>query len=67
MKESFTDDGFFKTGDVVTKDKDGYFIILGRTENLYFSCIIMLQNLSSSDDIVELDLSIFPIVILSSE
>ncbi|XP_058728952.1 probable CoA ligase CCL8 [Vicia villosa] len=30
MKESFTDDGFFKTGDVVTTDKDGYFIILGR-------------------------------------
>ncbi|KEH28755.1 fatty acyl-CoA synthetase family protein [Medicago truncatula] len=30
-KESFTDDGFFKTGDAVTTDKDGYFIILGRT------------------------------------
>ncbi|XP_073226423.1 probable CoA ligase CCL8 [Cicer arietinum] len=30
-KESFTDDGFFKTGDTVTTDKDGYFIILGRT------------------------------------
>ncbi|CAL5210652.1 unnamed protein product [Lathyrus oleraceus] len=29
-KESFTDDGFFKTGDAVTTDKDGYFIILGR-------------------------------------
>lgn len=31
-KESFTDDGFFKTGDAVTTDKDGYFIILGRKE-----------------------------------
>ncbi|KAK7349190.1 hypothetical protein VNO77_06359 [Canavalia gladiata] len=30
-KESFTDDGFFKTGDAVTTDKDGYYIILGRT------------------------------------
>ncbi|KAK2432522.1 AMP-dependent synthetase and ligase family protein [Trifolium repens] len=29
-KDSFTDDGFFKTGDAVTTDKDGYFIILGR-------------------------------------
>ncbi|CAJ2656215.1 probable CoA ligase CCL8 [Trifolium pratense] len=29
-KESFTDDGYFKTGDAVTTDKDGYFIILGR-------------------------------------
>ncbi|KAK9690238.1 hypothetical protein RND81_09G114800 [Saponaria officinalis] len=28
---SFTDDGFFKTGDAVTTDEDGYFIILGRT------------------------------------
>ncbi|XLR42901.1 hypothetical protein HN51_026928 [Arachis hypogaea] len=30
-KESFTEDGFFKTGDAVTTDKDGYYIILGRT------------------------------------
>ncbi|XP_020226372.1 malonate--CoA ligase isoform X1 [Cajanus cajan] len=30
-KESFTDDGFFKTGDAVTTDEDGYYIILGRT------------------------------------
>ncbi|WVZ21892.1 hypothetical protein V8G54_000436 [Vigna mungo] len=30
-KESFTDDGFFKTGDAVTIDEDGYYIILGRT------------------------------------
>ncbi|KAK3165512.1 hypothetical protein QOZ80_1AG0034080 [Eleusine coracana subsp. coracana] len=29
--ESFVDGGFFKTGDTVTVDKDGYFIILGRT------------------------------------
>ncbi|KAK7389560.1 hypothetical protein VNO78_24705 [Psophocarpus tetragonolobus] len=30
-KESFTDDGFFKTGDAVTTDEDGYYVILGRT------------------------------------
>ncbi|MED6112640.1 putative CoA ligase ccl8 [Stylosanthes scabra] len=30
-KESFTEDGFFKTGDAVTTDEDGYYIILGRT------------------------------------
>ena len=29
-EESFIDGGFFKTGDTVTLDKDGYFIILGR-------------------------------------
>ncbi|XP_062206947.1 probable CoA ligase CCL8 isoform X2 [Phragmites australis] len=29
--ESFIDGGFFKTGDTVTIDEDGYFIILGRT------------------------------------
>ncbi|KAJ8539289.1 hypothetical protein K7X08_013541 [Anisodus acutangulus] len=30
-KQSFTDDGYFKTGDTVTVDEDGYYIILGRT------------------------------------
>ncbi|KAM7254659.1 hypothetical protein ACFE04_004039 [Oxalis oulophora] len=30
-KDSFTDDGFFKTGDCVRTDEDGYYIILGRT------------------------------------
>ncbi|XP_064951975.1 probable CoA ligase CCL8 isoform X1 [Musa acuminata AAA Group] len=30
-EESFTDDGFFKTGDTVTTDEDGYYVILGRT------------------------------------
>lgn len=30
-KESFTDDGFFKTGDAARVDEDGYYIILGRT------------------------------------
>ncbi|KAM0938566.1 putative oxalate--CoA ligase [Dioscorea sansibarensis] len=29
--ESFIDGGFFKTGDTVTVDEDGYYIILGRT------------------------------------
>jgi len=28
--ESFIDGGFFKTGDTVTLDEEGYFIILGR-------------------------------------
>lgn len=30
-KESFIEDGFFKTGDAVKVDADGYYIILGRT------------------------------------
>ncbi|PON58622.1 2,3-dihydroxybenzoate-AMP ligase [Parasponia andersonii] len=30
-KASFTDDGFFKTGDAGKADEDGYYIILGRT------------------------------------
>ncbi|XVF24961.1 hypothetical protein REPUB_Repub13aG0172500 [Reevesia pubescens] len=30
-KESFTDDGFFKTGDAGRVDEDGYYVILGRT------------------------------------
>ncbi|KAG8643411.1 probable CoA ligase CCL8 isoform X2 [Manihot esculenta] len=29
--ESFTDDGFFKTGDAGKIDEDGYYVILGRT------------------------------------
>ncbi|CAK7356715.1 unnamed protein product [Dovyalis caffra] len=30
-KDSFTDDGFFRTGDAVKIDEDGYYVILGRT------------------------------------
>ncbi|KAL2462640.1 Malonate--CoA ligase [Forsythia ovata] len=30
-KESFIDDGFFKTGDSARMDEDGYYVILGRT------------------------------------
>ncbi|RID63535.1 hypothetical protein BRARA_E02536 [Brassica rapa] len=30
-KESFTEDGYFKTGDAGRVDEDGYFVILGRT------------------------------------
>lgn len=29
-KESFTEDGFFKTGDAVRLDGDGYYVIMGR-------------------------------------
>ncbi|KAH9304262.1 hypothetical protein KI387_008666, partial [Taxus chinensis] len=30
-KESFGDDGYFRTGDTAMLDEDGYFVILGRT------------------------------------
>ncbi|XP_051136024.1 probable CoA ligase CCL8 [Andrographis paniculata] len=30
-KDSLIDDGFFKTGDAVTMDEEGYYVILGRT------------------------------------
>ncbi|CAN6886433.1 unnamed protein product [Brassica oleracea] len=30
-KESFTEDGYFKTGDAGRVDEDGYYVILGRT------------------------------------
>ncbi|RRT80507.1 hypothetical protein B296_00004427 [Ensete ventricosum] len=35
---SITDDGFFKTGDTVTTDEDGYYVILGRKRLLTRQC-----------------------------
>lgn len=37
-RSSFTDDHFFKTGDAVTVDEDGYFVILGRKYIQNFTC-----------------------------
>ena len=36
-KDSFTEDGYFKTGDSATIDDDGYYIILGSMDS-DFAC-----------------------------
>jgi malonyl-CoA/methylmalonyl-CoA synthetase len=36
-REEFTDDGYFKTGDIGTIDKDGYVSIVGRAKDLIIS------------------------------
>ena len=46
-KESFTEDGYFKTGDAGRVDEDGHYVILGRTQkhsNIQFmSCFVFLS------------------------
>ena len=36
-REEFTEDGFFKTGDIATIDEDGYVAIVGRAKDLIIS------------------------------
>jgi len=36
-KESFTDDGWFKTGDVLTCDEDGFYRVTDRIKDMYIS------------------------------
>ncbi len=36
-EEEFTEDGFFRTGDVASKDEDGYIAIVGRNKDMIIS------------------------------
>lgn len=52
-KESFTEDGYFKTGDSGRVDEDGYYVILGRKhiqKTLVYDwfCVPFLDILSST-------------------
>ncbi|KAG0455345.1 hypothetical protein HPP92_024637 [Vanilla planifolia] len=48
-QESFIDGGFFKTGDTVMVDEDGYYIILGPCMFLMLQRVWETNDLSSSD------------------
>jgi fatty-acyl-CoA synthase len=36
-QETFTDDGWFRTGDILTRDEDGYFRVTDRKKDMYIS------------------------------
>ena len=46
-KESFTEDGYFKTGDAGRVDEDGHYVILGRKQKhsniQLLSCFVFLS------------------------
>lgn len=48
-KESFTEDGYFKTGDAGRVDEDGYYVILGRKhiQTIFVSALGFLPLTSS--------------------
>jgi long-chain acyl-CoA synthetase len=54
-KEAFTDDGWFKTGDVAVASPDGYFVIADRTKDLIKSGGEWISSVDMEDQVMRID------------